>query len=53
MAQMGERKHKYRVLAGKPECKTPHGIPKSRWESNIKMDLKGDRVGRRGWTHCG
>jgi hypothetical protein len=30
----------YRVLLGKPEGKTPLGIPGRRWLNNIKMDLK-------------
>ena len=53
MVQMGERKNTYRVLVGKHESETPRGLPKSRWESNIKMDVYGDIVGGRGWTHCG
>jgi hypothetical protein len=34
----------YRVLAGKPEVKSPLRRPKRRWEDNIKMDLQ--EVGR-------
>jgi len=30
----------YRVLVGKPEGKKPLGIPRRRWQNNIKMDLK-------------
>jgi hypothetical protein len=29
----------YRVLVGKPEGKRPLGIPRLRWEDNIKTDL--------------
>ena len=29
-----------RVLVGKPEVKRPHGIPRCRWENNIKIYLK-------------
>ena len=29
-----------RVLVGKPEGKRPLGIPRRRWEDNIKMDLQ-------------
>jgi len=39
VAKMGERKNAYRVLMGKPVSKTPCGMPKSRWENNIKMYL--------------
>jgi hypothetical protein len=28
-----------RYLVGKPEGKRPLGIPSSRWEDNIKMDI--------------
>jgi hypothetical protein len=30
----------FRVLVGKPEGKRPLGIPRRRWEDNIKMDLQ-------------
>ena len=30
----------YRVLVGKPEGKRPLGLPRRRWEDNIKMDLQ-------------
>jgi hypothetical protein len=36
----GEKKVVYRVLVGKPEGKRPLGIPRSRWEVNIKMNLQ-------------
>ena len=39
-ARMGERRGVYRVLMGKPEGKRPLGIPRRRWEDNIKMDLE-------------
>ena len=29
-----------KVLMGKPEGKRPLGIPRRRWEDNIKMDLQ-------------
>jgi len=38
VARMGERRGVYRVLVGKPEGKRPLGIPRRRWEDNIKMD---------------
>jgi hypothetical protein len=37
---MGEGRGVYRVLVGRPEGKRPLGIPRSRWEDNIKMDLR-------------
>jgi hypothetical protein len=33
-------KNSYDILAEKPEGKTLLGRPRSRWEDNIKMDLK-------------
>jgi hypothetical protein len=35
-----EKRGVYRVLVGKPEGKRPLGIPRIRWEDNIKMDLQ-------------
>ena len=40
MARMGEGRGVHRVLVGKPEGKRPLGRHRSRWEDNIKMDLK-------------
>jgi hypothetical protein len=40
VAHIGERRGIDRVLVGKPEGKRPLGIPRHRWEENIKMDLQ-------------
>jgi hypothetical protein len=40
VARMGEGRGMYRVLVVKPEGKRPLGIPRRRWEDNIKMDLQ-------------
>jgi hypothetical protein len=40
----GESRGAYRVIVGKPEVRRPLGIPRRRWEYNIKMDL-----GEVGW----
>jgi hypothetical protein len=37
---MGEGRGVYRVLVGNPEGKRPLGIPRRRWEDNIKTDLQ-------------
>jgi hypothetical protein len=37
---MGKGRGVYRVLVGSPEGKRPLGRPRSRWEDNIKMDLR-------------
>ena len=39
VACIGERRDVYMVLVGKPEGRRPLGIPRCRWEDNIKVDL--------------
>jgi hypothetical protein len=34
----------YRILVGKPEGKRPLGTPRRRWEDNIRINLKRDRM---------
>jgi len=40
VARMGETGDVYRVLMGKPVGRRRLGIPRRRWEDNIKMDLQ-------------
>jgi hypothetical protein len=40
VACMGEKTTAYRILVGKPEGKRPLGIPRRRWDGNIRMDLR-------------
>jgi hypothetical protein len=40
VAFMGDKRGVYRVLVGSPEGKRPLGRPRSRWDDNIKMDLR-------------
>jgi hypothetical protein len=40
VARMGEGRGVHRVLVRKPEGKRPLGIPRHRWEDNIKTDLQ-------------
>ena len=40
VARIGEDIGVHRVLVGKPEGKRPLGIPRRRWEDDIKMDLR-------------
>jgi hypothetical protein len=49
VARMGEKRDTYRSLVGKPEKKRPLGIPRRRWEYNIKMDLRGKEWGGMDW----
>jgi hypothetical protein len=37
---MGDRRDAYRVLVGKPEGRKPLRRSRSKWEDNIKMDLR-------------
>jgi len=48
---MGEKRGVYMVLVGKPEGKTPLGIPRHRWEGNIKMDLQEVGCGGMDWIN--
>jgi hypothetical protein len=44
VARVGEKRHAYRLLVGKPEGTRPQGRPRRRWMDNIRMD-----VGEVGW----
>jgi hypothetical protein len=37
---MEEKRSAYRILVGRPEGRRPLGIPRRRWEDNIKVDLE-------------
>jgi hypothetical protein len=53
--RMGEERGMYSVLVGKLEGKRPLGIPRRRWEDNIRMILKEVRCGGYGldWASSG
>jgi hypothetical protein len=38
--RMGAKRNACKSLVGKPEGKRPLGIPRRRWEDNIRMDLR-------------
>jgi len=40
VARLGGRKVTYRVLAGRPDGKTPLGRPRRRWKDNFKWIFK-------------
>jgi hypothetical protein len=48
-ARMREGIGVYRVLVGRPEGKRPLGIPRCRWEDNIKLDLREIRIDGANW----
>jgi hypothetical protein len=45
-----ERTGAFRGLVGKPEGKRPLGLPRLRWEDNIKMDQQEVGMGMGAWT---
>jgi hypothetical protein len=46
VTRMGEGRGVYRILVGRPEGRRPLGKPRSRWEDNIKSDLR--QIGKDG-----
>jgi hypothetical protein len=51
VARMGEVRGAYNILVGRPEGRRPLGRPRSRWEDNIKMDLRERRFRDVDWIH--
>jgi hypothetical protein len=51
VARMGEVRGAYNILVGRPEGRRPLGRPRSRWEDNIKMDLREIGFGDVDWIH--
>jgi hypothetical protein len=51
IARMEAMRNIYKVLVGKPEGKRPIGIPRRRWENNIKMDHRETGWGGVEWIH--
>jgi hypothetical protein len=48
VASTGNASNAYRILIGKTEGKRPFRRPMTRWEVNIRMNLKENGVGRCG-----
>jgi hypothetical protein len=46
---MREVRGAYNILVGRPEGRRPLGRPRSRWEDNIKMDLREIGFGDMDW----
>ena len=40
VARVEEGRSAFKILTGKPSGKRPFGRPRSKWENNIRMDLK-------------
>jgi hypothetical protein len=49
VARMREGRGVYWVLVGRPESKRPLGRPRSRWEDNIKIDLRETGIDGANW----
>ena len=49
VARKGERRGVYRVFVGKPEGKRLLGIPRRKWEDNVKIDLQEVGCGCMDW----
>jgi hypothetical protein len=48
---MGEVGGAHNIMVGRPEGRRPLGIPRRRWEDNIKMDLREIGFGDVDWIH--
>jgi hypothetical protein len=46
---MGEERHVYGVLVGRPKGKRPLGRPRHRWECNIMMDFREIQIDGANW----
>jgi hypothetical protein len=51
VARMGEVRSAYNILVGRPERRRPLGIPRRRWEDNIKIDLREIGFGDVDWIN--
>jgi hypothetical protein len=40
VVRIWENRNSYKILVGKPEGKRTLGRPRSRWENNIRIDLR-------------
>ena len=46
---MEEGRNAFKILTGKTSGKKPLGVPRRRWEDNIRMDVKEIGVNTRNW----
>jgi hypothetical protein len=53
VARTGEERKVYKVLVKNPEGKRPLGIPRSRWENGVRMDLRETGLGGCGLDSTG
>ena len=50
VARMEEGRSAFKILTGKPTGKRYLGRPKSRWEDNIRLDLKEIGINAGNWV---
>ena len=50
LARMEEGRSTFNILRGKSTGMSPLGRPRSRWEYNIRMDLKEISINTRNWV---
>ena len=50
VARIEEDRSTFKILTGTPVGKRPLGRPKSRWEDNIRMDLKEIGINTKNWV---
>ena len=50
VARMEKGRSTFNILAGKPSGNRPLGWPRSRWEDNIRMDVKEMGINTRNWV---
>ena len=50
VARMEKDRSALKILTGTPTRKIPLGMPRHRWEDNIRMDFKGIDINRRNWV---
>ena len=50
VARMEEGRSAFKILTGTSAGKRPLGRPRSRWEANIRMDLKESGISARNWV---
>ena len=50
VARMEEGRSAFKILTGTPAGKSLLGMPRRRWDDNIRMDLKGIGISTRNWV---
>jgi hypothetical protein len=53
LARMGKMRNAYKILIGKPGGKRPPGRTRSKWEDNIRLDLRKICLRIVYWMHTG